>query len=253
MVKTLIVDDEYNAREFLEKLLHRYFPNKFIVVGKAESVDEAVIAIKNNTPQLVFLDIQMPNKDGFELFKEIDTTNFEVIFTTAHSDFAINAIKRSALDYLLKPLNYVDLASAIKRFEGKSKVSQQQHQIKLLLENITVGGGDHKKIALPTESGFEFVKVNSIVYCKAESNYCNVVCLNGSRIIISKTLKHVEELLTSPSFFRIHKSYLVNLNFIVRFDKAADMYVELSNGEKLPVAYRKKELFIQAITSRNNE
>jgi len=114
MIKTIIVDDEYNAREFLEQLLMRYFPDKFLILAKCESVDEALNAIENFNPELVFLDIQMPNKNGFELIKSLKTINFEVIFTTAYSEFGIEAVKASALDYLLKPIGYVDLLEAVK-------------------------------------------------------------------------------------------------------------------------------------------
>ena len=119
MIKTIIVDDEFNAREFLEKLLHRSFPNRFLVLTKCESVDEAVIAIEKFNPELIFLDVQMPEKNGFELFKEIKSINFEVIFTTAHSEFAIDAIKCSALDYLLKPIAAIDLIDTIKKYDSK--------------------------------------------------------------------------------------------------------------------------------------
>jgi two-component system LytT family response regulator len=130
MIKTVIIDDENSASEFLEKMLQRYFPNKFYVCSLCESIDDAVVAIETYQPDLVFLDIQMPNKNGFELFKEVKEINFEVIFTTAHSEYAIEAIKRSALDYLLKPINYIDLLGAVTRFENKSKKESQQKHIK---------------------------------------------------------------------------------------------------------------------------
>jgi two-component system LytT family response regulator len=165
MIKTIIIDDEYNASEFLEKMLKRYFPNKFHICKTCESIDDAVKQIELYKPDLIFLDIQMPNKNGFELFKEIKEINFEVIFTTAHSEFAIEAIKRSALDYLLKPINYIDLLGAITRFEEKTKKQIQQNQLSILIENIDSGESAHKKIAIATETGFEFLKFNTII-CK---------------------------------------------------------------------------------------
>ncbi|WP_295093566.1 LytTR family DNA-binding domain-containing protein [uncultured Flavobacterium sp.] len=250
MIKTIIVDDEYNAREFLEKLLTRYFPDKFLVLDKCESVDDAILSIEKFNPELVFLDVQMPNKNGFQLFKELKKVRFEVIFTTAYSEFAIDAIKCSALDYLLKPINYIDLLETIKKYEEKQHKALQEEKLKLLLENIDTGSSEFNKIALPTENGFELIKTNAIIYCEADSNYCKIVCLDGRNIVLSKTLKYIEELLPTSVFQRIHKSYLVNLNYITRFNKTNELLVELSNGETLPVSVRKKEEFINAIIQK---
>jgi two-component system LytT family response regulator len=250
MIKTIIVDDEHHASEFLEKMLKRYFPNKFYVCGLFETVDEAIIAIETYQPDLVFLDIQMPNKNGFELFKEIKEINFEIIFTTAHSEYAIEAIKRSALDYLLKPINYIDLLGAVTRYENKSKKESQQKQFNVLIENIDSGETAHKKIAIATETGFEFVKFNTIVYLEAQNNYTKFYLSNNLTLITSKTLKHFEELLPSDLFFRTHKSYLVNMNFIKRFSKVDELLIELITGQKLPVSVRKKEEFINAIIQK---
>lgn len=248
MIKTIIIDDENNASEFLEKMLHRYFPNKFYVCSLCESIDDAIIAIENYQPDLVFLDIQMPNKNGFELFKEIKEINFEVIFTTAHSEYAIEAIKRSALDYLLKPINYIDLLGAVTRYENKSKKESQQKQFNVLLENIDTGDVAHKKMAISTDTGIEFVKYNSIIFLEAQNNYTKINLIDGTSIIASKTLKHFEELLPSELFYRIHKTYLVNMNFVKRFFKIDDFLVELTTGAKLPISLRKKNDFIIAIT-----
>jgi two-component system LytT family response regulator len=229
-------------------MLQRYFPNKFYVCSLCESIDDAVVAIETYQPDLVFLDIQMPNKNGFELFKEVKEINFEVIFTTAHSEYAIEAIKRSALDYLLKPINYIDLLGAVTRFENKSKKENQQKQFNVLLENINTGEVAHKKLAISTETGIEFVKFNSIVYLEAQNNYTKINMLDGTTIIASKTLKSFDELLPSELFFRIHKSYLINMNFVKKFFKIDDFLVELTTGEKLPLSYRKKNEFISAST-----
>jgi two-component system LytT family response regulator len=168
MIKTIIIDDEFNARELLEKLLSRYFPDKFLVIAKCESVDDAVDAIEKFQPHLVFLDIQMPDKSGFQLFKEIRKINFEVIFTTAHSEFAIEAIKQSALDYLLKPINYIDLLEAIKKYDNKIHKVFQFDKFSLLVENLDTCNNEFRKIAFPTENGFELVKINSIFWKKFE-------------------------------------------------------------------------------------
>ena len=246
MVKAVIIDDEINAQNLLEKTLHRCFPNKFNIVEKCSSVDSGVSAIQKYEPELVFLDIQMPEKNGFELFKYFDVVNFEVIFTTAYNQFAIKAIKRSALDYLLKPISTVDLSEAVKKFENRSKGSFAQKKLVLLLENLNVNDQQVNKIAFPTVEGFELIHSNQILYCKAESNYCCIKKIDGTIKMATRTLKYVEEILPSNSFKRIHKTYVINLNYVVRYNKV-HKEVELTNGEKLPVSFRKEEEFINAV------
>lgn len=246
MIKAVIIDDELNAQNLLEKTLERCFPNKFIIVEKCNSVDFGVLAIKKHEPELVFLDIQMPEKNGFELFRYFDDINFEVIFTTAYNQFAIKAIKRSALDYLLKPINGLELSEAIKKFENKTKGSSAQKKLTLLLENLNVNDQQVSKIAFQTVEGFELIHSNQILYCKAESNYCCIKQIDGNTKMASKTLKYVEEILPANTFKRIHKSYVINLNFVVRYNKI-NKEVELTNGEKIPVSFRKEEEFINAI------
>jgi len=242
----VIIDDEINAQSLLEKTLDRYFPNKFNIVEKCNSVDTAVLAIKKYEPELVFLDIQMPEKNGFELFQYFPVIKFEVIFTTAYNQFAIKAIKRSALDYLLKPINHLDLSEAIKRFENRTQGSYAQKKLSLLLENLNVNDQNVSKIAFPTLDGFELIHSNQILYCKAESNYCCIKKIDGITKTVTKTLKYVEEILPITSFKRIHKTYVINLNYVVRYNKT-NKEVELTNGEKLPVSFRKEEEFINAI------
>lgn len=246
MIKAVIIDDEINAQSLLEKTLDRYFPNKFNIVEKCISVDSGVRAIEKYEPELVFLDIQMPEKNGFELFKAFDVIKFEVIFTTAYNQFAIKAIKRSALDYLLKPINHLELSDAIKKFERKNEGSSAQKKLSLLLENLNVNDQNLSKIAFPTVEGFEFIHTNQILYCRAESNYCSIKRIEGNTKMAAKTLKYVEEILPASSFKRIHKSYVINLNYVVRYHKA-NKEIELTNGEKLPVSFRKEEEFINAI------
>ncbi|SDS10069.1 two component transcriptional regulator, LytTR family [Gillisia sp. Hel1_33_143] len=250
MIKAVIIDDELNAQSLLEKTLERYFPNKFNIVQKCNSVDEGVIAIKDHEPELVFLDIQMPEKNGFELFKYFEVIKFQVIFITAYNQFAIKAIKRSALDYLLKPINHVDLAPAIKRFEDKNQGSFAQKKLALLLENLNVNDQNVSKLAFPTNEGYELIHANQILYCKAESNYTFIKKIDGISKTVTKTLKYVEEILPDTSFKRIHKSYVINMNYLVRYHKA-NKEVELTNGEKLPVSFRKEEDFINAILQNN--
>lgn len=249
MIKAVIIDDEIHAQNLLEKTLERYFPSKFIIAEKCDSVDSGVIAIKKHEPELVFLDIQMPEKNGFELFKHLEVINFEVIFTTAYNRFAFQAIKRSALDYLMKPINHFELAEAIKKFERRNAGNFAQKKLSLLLENLNISDQNINKIAFPTVEGFELIHTNQILYCKAESNYCSIKRIDGSTKMATKTLKFVDEILPGNTFRRIHKSYVINLNYVVRYNKA-NKEIELTNGEKLPVSLRKEEDFINAILQK---
>jgi len=244
MYKIIIIDDSSTSRISLEKYITKNFSEKYIVVAICEDSESAKKAIKINKPHLVFLDIEMPNKNGFELLDEIKTVNFEVIFTTSHPNYAIKAIKADALDYLLKPINLNDLSVAIRRFENKKIIKE-----KVKSKNIKTEPSNNliKKIAFSTDTGYEFIKVNSILYCEANSNYCRIFCTDGKEILLAKTLKTIQEqLLPSNLFHRIHKSYLVNLNYIVRLNKSGSLEVELQNGVKLPVSFRQKDNFLNA-------
>lgn len=251
MIRTIIIDDETHPRDYLEKLLLRYFPNRFIILAKCSSVDEAILMIDQYNPELVFLDIQMHEKDGFELLKLLPNINFEVIFTTAHSNYAIEAIRWSAIDYLLKPINHIELAAALKRFEKKNTNKFEFDKIKLLLSNLDSGDSVYSKVAFPVDSGYKIVKLNSIIYCESDINYTTVYLLDGSKFILSKTLKKIEELLPDNIFLRVHKSYLVNINHVIQYYKNSELIIELINGKKLPIAIRKKNDVLSKIISRN--
>ncbi|WP_028871289.1 LytR/AlgR family response regulator transcription factor [Psychroserpens burtonensis] len=251
MITAIIIDDEQNAREFLQKLIKRYFDKKILVLDTCDSVKTGTEAINQLHPDIVFLDIQMPNENGFELFKKLDTITFEVVFTTAYKNYAIDAIKHAAFDYLLKPINHIDLLSTVRRFEAHRDTLKREERISLLLENLSSENDTFNKIALPTQNGYELQRLNHIMYCQSDSNYCKIKCIDGKEFHLAKTLKFVENLINNRLFFRIHKSYLVNLNFVKKFDKIDDLYVTLINGEQLPVSVRKKESFLNVILHKN--
>jgi two-component system LytT family response regulator len=244
MNKIIIVDNASKSRITLEKYLTENFSDKYVIVAICEDVNSAKKSIEANKPDLIFLETEIPNKDGFELLKEIKSVKFEVIFTTSHDKYAIKAIKTGALDYLIKPINLKDLTIAIRRFENK-KIVQKSTDINLL---ETRSSNDLiKKIAFSTDTGYEFININSILYCEADSNYCRIFCIDGREIILAKTLKNIEQQLASTNLFhRIHKSYLVNLNYILRLNKSGSLEVELHNGIKIPVSFRQKENFLNA-------
>ena len=250
MIKALIIDDEKPAREFLEKLLDRYFPNKFVVIQKVGNIEQGFEQIKLHKPHLVFLDIKMKGGSGFELLRKFKSIEFEVIFTTAYSEFALEAIKQSALDYLLKPINHIELGSAIKKFETKTKYQNELDRIRILLDNMDTSINPYPKIAFPVSEGYKLIKSNVIVCCKAETNYTLIKQIDGSSITIAKTLKKVEELLPDDLFLRIHKTFLVNVNFVQGYTHADGSYLLLTNNEKLPISSRKKSQVIEKILGK---
>jgi len=249
MITCIIIDDERNARESFEKIILRYYKEKLKVVTLCESVKEGVAAIHKYNPNVVFLDIEMPNENGLKLFDYFDTLNFEVIFTTAFNKYAINAIKHSALDFLLKPIDLIDLSDAIKKLEKQEVINSRKERVELLLSNMNMGNSIKTKVALPTLSGYEMEKINNIMYCEADQNYTKIHLVSGKYILVSKTLKYIDELLTSEVFFRIHKTYLLNLNYIKKYLRTDGHMVTLDDGTELPIAKRRIDDFSTAITS----
>lgn len=245
----IIVDDSSISRITLEKLIKNNFSETYLIVAICKDSASAKKAIMTHKPDLVFLDIEMPNKNGFELLKEIKSIKFEVIFTTSHANYAVKAIKANALDYLIKPINLRDLKNALRRFENKKIVRENSEK---KIDQTKQNNELIKKIAFSTDTGYEFININSILYCEANSNYCRIFCVDGRDVLLAKTLKNIQELLNPTNLFhRIHKSYLVNLNFIIRLNKGGSLEVELQNGVKLPVSFRQKENFLNSFKEDN--
>lgn len=236
MIKVIIIDDETKAQEILELMLERYLPGKFQVVAKCSSVDEGVQQILRKKPDLLFLDIQMPNKNGFAIFDEIKFINFDIVFTTAYEEHAVRAINTDnrVFGYLLKPIHPEDLKKLIIRFEEK----RHQESLVRKLDNITENMGNLGILAFNTQEGTEFIQHDEIAYCEAEGNYTTIFKINGTKLLISKNLGIIEEKLPIEQFIRIHHGILVNVKQIMRIDKKED-YVILRNGDKLSGSTRR--------------
>lgn len=247
MITCVIIDDEKHARDALELMLFHYFAEKVEVVGKAESIKEGVFSIYKHKPDLVFLDIEMQDENGFEIFKYFQQIDFSVIFITAYKDYAIKAIKVAALDYILKPVNVEDLREAISLYEKRQLSGITIDTIGKLVNVINPSATNIEKIAFPTFNGFHFEKVNSIIYCKADLNYSNVHTISGKVIMVSRPINVIEKLLPDKVFFRIHRSHLVNLNFIKTFSRVNGFHVVLDDGTKLDVAASRKDDFIRLL------
>lgn len=246
-MKSVIVDDEYKSRESMRILLEE-FCDSVEVCALCQNVDEGIEAIRKFKPEVVFLDIQMQRETGFDLLTKIQNVNFEVIFTTAHSEYAIKAFKFSAIDYLLKPIDLEELKFGI------SKVNKKFHDnISLRLEHLVQNlrsTSENYKLALPTSDGLFFVKVSDILYCEASSNYTEIVTGDGKKHIVSRTLKEYDEMLADHNFYRIHNSYLINLNAIKKYVRGEGGYVVMNNNRSLDVSKRKKEGFLVRIGTK---
>lgn len=248
MISAIIVDDEQKGRESLKLLINEYCP-KVEILALCSNVADAYNSIIKLDPDLVFLDIQMKEETGFDLLKKFEKVNFEVIITTAHSNYAISAIKYSAIDYLLKPIDITELQEAVSRVEEKRSTPDILQRLGNLIENVKVSSVEEYKLAIPSSDGLMFIKAADIVFCEAEGNYTNFNLKNGKRYIVSKTLKEYENILSHHQFFRIHHSYLVNLKEIVKYTRGEGGYVTMSNGTNLDVSKRKKESFLERISS----
>lgn len=248
MLKAVIVDDELKSRESL-RILIEDFCEGVEVVALCQNVAEAIDAIRKNSPDIVFLDIQLQRETGFDLLEKIPNIAFSVIFTTAYAEYAIRAFKYSAIDYLLKPIDITDLQDAIKKVK-KNETGNIEDRIYSLFENLRSGNADAYKLALPTAEGLVFVKVNDILYCEAASNYTEIVMVSDKKHVVSKTLKEYEDLLGDRNFFRIHNSYLVNLAHIKKYVRGEGGYVIMDNDVSLDVSKRKKEGFLARVGAR---
>ena len=247
MVKSIIVDDEAKSRDSL-KILVEEFCEDVKVLATCSNVDEGIAAIREFKPEIVFLDIQMQRETGFDLLTRIKDVNFEVIFTTAHSEYAIKAFKFSAIDYLLKPIDINELRAAIEKVNKKFSENISE-RLQFLVQNLKSNTGNYK-IALPTAEGLHFVKVSEIVYCEASSNYTEIVTDDGKKHIVSRTLKEYDEMLTDHNFYRIHNSYLINLDAVKKYVRGEGGYVIMTNDKSLDVSKRKKEGFLTRIGSK---
>ncbi|MEI6694516.1 MAG: LytTR family DNA-binding domain-containing protein [Bacteroidota bacterium] len=247
MIKAIIIDDEKKSREVLMGLIDRYCPDVFVLI-QADGCLDGIEKVKEYNPDIVFLDIQMPDGSGFNFLEAFDDFKFEVIFTTAHDQYAIKAIKYSALDYLLKPINPDDLKEAIEKFLQKQDKGQINKNIKVLLENMKLTGTASKKIILSTSEGIHILSTDEIIRCESDDYYTKFFLTNGNPILISKTLKQNEAMLSDFNFIRPHKSHLVNIKFIKSYLKVDGGYILMTDGSKIPVSRRKRESIINILS-----
>jgi two-component system, LytTR family, response regulator len=239
-MRAIIVDDEAHARSLLLNTIKEHCKG-IEIIAEAENVKEAVKLINKNNIELVFLDIEMPNENGFALFEYFDKPNFVTIFCTAYSEYAVKAFEVSAVDYLLKPVTISKLQDAIEKAIKTRGQNQILQSVTTLRENITVN--QLQKIALPLSDGLVFIKIDDILYFEADGSYTHVIT-NKEKYLVSKKIKEFHELLTNDSrFFRVHRSYLVNIQQIKKYSKRDGATLVFENNKVIPVAREKKNEF----------
>lgn len=242
MLKAVIIEDELHCREVLYNLLAEYCSEINVVAMEAD-VQEGINTIKVNCPDLIFLDIELQTGSGFEILKKLPHLNFEVIFTTAYEHYALKAIKFSAIDFLLKPVDVDELIEAVEKVRKKRSEESCNRRLEVLLKNMQDKGKEQQTITLSTMEGFEFVRIMDIIRCEALGAYTHFFLKAGKNILVSKNLKEYENILSDHNFFRVHQSHLINLIEVVKYVKS-DEQVILKNGDVVKVSHSRKESFL---------
>ncbi len=245
MIKAVIIDDENNNRELISNLLKSYAEN-IEVVGMADSVETGYKCILDHKPGLIFLDIQMQDGTGFDLLKLFDKPDFKVIFVTAHEEFAIEAFKFSALDYLLKPLSPVSLLASLKKAEESLNNEELNLKLKTLLDNVNEPAKNKRKIVLKTLERIYSVDIGDVIRFESDGGYTKVYLLDGKRIMVSRTLKEFDDFLSDTGFVRVHHSHLVNINHVFCFEKQ-ESHIVMKDDSIVPVSNRKKEHVLELL------
>ncbi len=246
MIKTIIIEDEQKSREMLAAMIQKNCPD-LEIVGLASNVNEGVTLIQTLKPELVFLDISMPDGSGFDLLEKVSGHKFELIFATASDQHAIRAIKFSACDYLLKPIDNEELKAAVDKVVQKKKAMPNMENLQFLIQQLKKADDNFQKITLPTGNAYEIVNVKDIVRCEADGSYTNFYLTDKRKLMISAGLKHYEELLPEVEFIRVHHHHLINMNHVVRFLKEDGGYAVMSDGSKIEISRRKKEAFMEKL------
>lgn len=243
MLKAIVVDDEESSRNVLKDYLKKYCPD-VMWMGEADSVHTAKALIAQSKPDLVFLDVEMPKGNGFDLLEQLGEIEFETIFVTAFDQYAIQAINHSAAYYLLKPVSIDELIAAVDKIKAQKLKNQPALHTKVLLENIYAGTAQQKKIVLPLLDGFEVVKIADILYCVANDNFTDFHFKSKPKMMICRSLRFYEELLSESGFLRVHKSYLINLEQVMKYTRGKGGVLTMSDQAEVPVSPMKKDEFL---------
>lgn len=254
-MKIAILDDEIHCIESLVIHINSLFPHATIVY-KSNRVEYALEKLPKIDIDLLFLDIEMPGMNGFQVLDQLPDRKFDVIFTTAYSQYAVDAFKIKAVNYLLKPIDERELKLAVEDWENmKDEQGKDQLKVNDFIDALKTDGILQSKIAIPVADGYEFIEINKIMYCRSQSNYCEIIMSGGAIVMVSKTLKEVEAVLSKYLFIRPHQSFLINPNFLKKYYRRGGNYVVMDDNQKIPVSNHKRELItsIFEAVSKNNE
>ena len=246
MLTSIIIDDETNSRKALRKKLSDHC-TEVNIIAECENGEDGIKTIEEKKPDIVFLDVEMPRMNGFTMLQQLKNRDFELIFITAYDHYAIKAIKFSALDYLVKPVEVDDLKIAVQKAAQKRTQASGNDRLELLVQNLLNEKKEHHRIAIPSLQGLQFITISDIIYLEAQSNYTTIILNDSYKLTVSKTLKDFEELLPASVFIRIHHSYIINRNAVEKYIKGEGGQVLMKNGVILDVARRKKDEFMKAI------
>lgn len=247
MLTAVIIDDELDSVNVLNQLLKHFTTAPIKVVGTANNLEDGIKTINSTKPDVVFLDINMPNQNGMDIYKYYQTPDFKIIFITAYNQYAIEALKNSATDYLLKPVSFIELRETINKVASIIEQEQKHREVEDKANLLCTPEMEGKNVVLNVEDGFILENSKNIEYCYANESYSVIVTYMGKKITITKTLKDLEELLPANQFYRTHKSYLVNIYYIRKFVKANESFVLLRSGIKIPVSVRKSSAIANEI------
>jgi len=247
MINVIIIDDEDHCISRLQTILEDYCRAEVRILGTCNNIDLGYEAIMKLKPDLVFLDIQIHAYTGFDLLQRFEKLNFEVVFTTAFEQYAIQAFKFSASDYLLKPIDPDDLVATVQRLKQKMAQNQQGGSFQLLFENFKNMQQQNKKITVPTINGLLFLPVQDIIRCKSDVNYTTIYLKDKSTVFVAKTLKEFESMLIPHDFFRVHNSHLVNLAYVKSYNKGKGGYLQLEDLTEIEVSTRRKDDFLKKL------
>lgn len=242
-IRTIIIDDEPSSINALLWEIESLDQFELEIVETCTSPVAGIEAINQHRPDLLLLDVEMPHINGIELLKQVENTSFHVVFTTAYDQYALEAFRLNAVDYLLKPVERAALEQALLRYQNKKEGENIGDKLEKLYQQLRSRDLAFQKIALPTLEGLEFVKIRDIVRCESESNYTTLYFSSGRRLVVCRTLREVEGMINSAQFFRVHKSHLVNIEFIERYIRGKDGHLVLESGEVIPVSRNKKDDF----------